>query len=68
MTAELEKCEALCQNCHRKVVHEQEREKPVKHGTDFAYAKGCRCEACKKTTDRAGENLSCWTKSTRQSE
>lgn len=38
--AELAKCQALCESCHKKK-HQS------RHGSDNRYATGCRCEACR---------------------
>jgi len=40
--AELEKCIVLCASCHKKVHYAMK-----KHGTFYAYKKGCRCEECR---------------------
>ena len=53
---ELEKCQALCRDCHRKKtsadLREQHRERPWPgiwrrgHGTEAEYLRGCQCREC----------------------
>ena len=45
--AEIEKCIIICKLCHASI-HNEEKRRPVKHGTSSAYASGCRCEYCRQ--------------------
>lgn len=48
---ELQKCQLLCHNCHRiKTVANKETgsNRIDDHGTEAVYAKGCRCEPCRR--------------------
>ena len=45
--AELSKCRVLCRKCHIER-HANERRKPIKHGTAYAYVRRkCRCRVCR---------------------
>jgi hypothetical protein len=43
--AELAKCVARCKVCHKKRSDEQHR-RPIPHGTESGYRRGCRCRTC----------------------
>jgi 5-methylcytosine-specific restriction endonuclease McrA len=45
-TQELKKCQVLCRICHQKKSADEKR-KPLVHGEERGYDKGCRCLRCK---------------------
>ncbi len=44
---EAKKCQVLCNNCHKKKTA-IENSRPITHGAPGGYARGCRCEMCRK--------------------
>lgn len=51
--AELAKCQVLCGWCHQEKstresqIRNARTTKPLNHGTEWAYKRGCRCGSCK---------------------
>lgn len=55
---ELEKCWALCRNCHRKKTNAEMKHKVPKHGTLTMYQNyHCRCDPCKKAKKKYRQKL-----------
>jgi 5-methylcytosine-specific restriction endonuclease McrA len=47
---ELKKCIVLCKNCHQIETNKQIKEwttKPIPHGNQSGYRRGCRCDLCR---------------------
>lgn len=44
---ELAKCVACCEECHKEESARQAW-KPLRHGTNRGYKRGCRCDECRK--------------------
>lgn len=44
---EAKKCQVLCKKCHKKKTIESLR-RPITHGKETGYKRGCRCPLCKK--------------------
>lgn len=46
---EIEKCQLLCEICHREKTKVDIRERyPIRHGTISGYDRGCRCGGCRE--------------------
>lgn len=43
---EVEKCQLLCQSCHREKTASQLMSRSAAHGFETMYRRGCRCEEC----------------------
>src|SRR4030043_274673 len=44
---ELKKWDVLCISCHARLSNKNRLRKELKHGTPYAYKRGCRCVICK---------------------
>ena len=54
--AELTKCIILCEDCHQQETNKQIKNwasKPITHGTQSGYRRGCRCLKCKSKYSEA---------------
>ena len=50
---ELDKCQVLCNKCHKDKTSEQRPEAP--HGNDVMYRSGCRCKECYEWKQRTNK-------------